>query len=130
MKRTVLILTLILAPLYARPHLQPDTNPRPSGQPDSNMAGTVVVRGVLGGLWAASAYLMLRLYRELKVSNDLRQTVATRGFSDLLHADLSKVASPDAVKLVAAGLASAAVAYVLYEEIRKQFSHEDQETSA
>ncbi len=120
MKRILLILTCLFAPLHAEP----------DASWDHNHAGTILVKSAWAGLWAANAAIIYGIYSELSTSNDLRKAAATRGLSDLLQADIYKVATPNTIKLVAGGLASAAVAYVLYEEIRKQLFEEEQETSA
>ena len=120
MKHIALLLTLFCAPLQATP----DSNW------NSKQAGTILVKGAWAGLWAANAAIVYRMYSELSTSNDFRKAAATRGLSDLLRADISKIAAPDTIKLVAGAIASAAVAYVLYEEIRTQFFAGDQKTAA
>ncbi len=122
MKRLLLLLTLLAAPLQAAPEFNCS----------SKQAGTVLVKGAWAALWAANAAIVWRFYSELSTSNEFRKAATRRGISDLVRADFSKVASSDSIKVVAGGIASVAVAYVLYQEIRKQFSQQetDPETSA
>ena len=120
MKRFLILFTLFVAPLQAKPE------PTVEGK----LAGKILVHSILPCFGLAYLYMLNLFYREASATSELRKAVATRGFSDLLRADLTKVATPGAIKLVAGGIASAAVAYVLYEEIRKQLFEEEQETSA
>ena len=120
MKRLLIILTLFVAPLQAKPQFNLD----------SKFAGKALVKGIQAGFALACLYKLNQIYREVSATSEFRKAVATRGFSDLLHADLTKLATPNTIKLVAGGIASATVAYVLYQEIRKQlFEEQELETT-
>ena len=60
---------------------------------NQKLAGQLLVKGFWGALWAANVYLLYRLVNELRLSNDFRTTATTRGLSDLISTDLSKVGS-------------------------------------
>ena len=99
---------------------------------NEKLGAAMLVKGFWGTLWAANAYIVYRMYKDLNASNNFRTTVTTRGLSDLIGADLSKLQSSTAIKVIAGALASATVAYALYAELVQLYTEEvaQQETDA
>ena len=96
---------------------------------NQKLTGQLLVRGFWTALWGANIYLLYRLIQQLRVTNDFRTVVTTRGLSDLIGADLTKAGSSRTIQVLAGTIASATAAYVLYQELMRVVAEEgDRET--